>query len=58
MIEQMQQRMQTMRQQMQQIKATEDPKERQRLMREHVANLHAGMQVMGRMMLDSETAED
>ena len=51
MMQQMQQRMQTMRQQMEQIHATKDAEERQRLMREHIANMHAGMQMMGGMMM-------
>lgn len=47
MMEQMQGRMQAMRQQMERIHATDDPEERQRLMREHMESMHQGMQMMG-----------
>lgn len=48
--EQMQTRMQAMREQMARIHATEDPEERQRLMQEHMRSMHEGMMMMGRMM--------
>ena len=47
MMQQMQGRMQAMRQQMERIHATDDPEERQRLMREHMETMHQGMQMVG-----------
>jgi hypothetical protein len=49
-MQQMQTRMQTMRDQMARIHATEDPEERQRLMQEHMQSMHEGMMMMGQMM--------
>jgi hypothetical protein len=48
--QQMQARMQAMREQMQAIHATEDPEERQRLMLAHMQSMHEGMTMMGEMM--------
>jgi hypothetical protein len=42
----MQQRMQEMHQQMARIQETDDPEERQRLMREHMENMHQSMMTM------------
>ena len=50
MMQQMQGHMQSMREQMERIQETEDPEERQRLMREHMESMHEGMQMLGRMM--------
>jgi len=49
-MQQMQSRMQAMHEQMARIHATEDPEERQRLMQEHMQNMHEGMTMMGQMM--------
>lgn len=49
-MEQMQARMQAMRAKMAQIQATEDPEERQRLMREHMQSMHESMTMMSEMM--------
>lgn len=49
-MEQMQARMQTMREQMARIHATEDPQERQRLMQAHMQSMHEGMRMMGETM--------
>ena len=44
------QQMQQMQAQMERIRATEDPEERERLLREHMQSMHAGMMMMGEMM--------
>jgi hypothetical protein len=48
-MQQMQTRMQAMREQMARIHATEDPEERQRLMQEHMQSMHQGMMTMDGM---------
>jgi hypothetical protein len=47
---QMQRNMDAMHEQMARIHATQDPQERQRLMHDHMQNLHQGMMMMGQMM--------
>jgi hypothetical protein len=49
-MQQMQSRMQAMREQMARIHATADPEERQRLMQEHMQSMHEGMMTMNEMM--------
>lgn len=49
-MQQMQGRMQAMRQQMDRIHSTNDPEERQQLMQEHMVAMHSGMQMMATMM--------
>ena len=49
-MQQMHSQMQTMREQMARIHATEDPKERQHLMQEHMRTMHEGMTMTGGMM--------
>jgi hypothetical protein len=46
---QMQKNMDAMHEQMARIHATQDPQERQRLMHEHMQNMHQGMMMMGQM---------
>jgi len=48
--QQMQQRMQTMQEQMARLHETTDPAERRRLMQEHMQSMHEGMMMMGDMM--------
>ena len=50
MMQQMQGRMEGVRQQMERIHATDAPEERQRLMRAHMESMYQGMQMMGQMM--------
>lgn len=49
-MQQMQARMEAMHQQMEQIQATSDRAQRQRLMREHLQSMQQGMTMMGEMM--------
>ena len=42
--------MRQMHEQMTKIMETQDPAERERLMREHMSTMHRGMAMMGRMM--------
>jgi len=49
-MQQMQSRMQQMQEQMERIQSTQDPEERERLLREHMQSMHAGMMTMGQMM--------
>jgi hypothetical protein len=49
-MQQMQSRMQAMREQMARIHATADPEERQRLMQQHMQSMHEGMMTMNEMM--------
>ena len=49
MMQKMHQQMQTMRQQMKQIHATDDDKERKRLMHEHMQSMQGAMMMMGKM---------
>ena len=48
-MEKMHSHMQTMQQQMKDIKATKDPEKRKALMQEHMHNMHEGMMMMGKM---------
>jgi Ni/Co efflux regulator RcnB len=50
MMQQMQERMEAMHARMARIHDTEDPAERQRLMREHRDSMRENMRMMGRMM--------
>ncbi len=56
-MQQMHEHMQTMRQQMEKIHASEDPEERKRLMHEHMQSMRSAMTMMGKMsgsMMQSE----
>jgi hypothetical protein len=49
-MQEMQSSMRQMREQMTRITETQDPAERERLMREHMSTMHRGMAMMGQMM--------
>ena len=48
-VEKMHSHMQTMQQQMKEIKATKDPEKRKALMQQHMQSMHEGMMMMGKM---------